>query len=174
MKWTFLLIFLAVGCEFEGGEGAEGDDEGGTTDTTTDTTGGISGTCNTANESCGPGTCGGEGASMLPGADCLSCHKAGGGEAPRWTAGGTVFTDADGGDGASGVKVHITDSNGDTTTLTSNGVGNFYTAKTLVPPLTVELETANGTVAMGRDVSTGACNTCHTCDGEAGGKLYEP
>ena len=40
-------------------------------------------TCDETNEACAPGTCGGEGGEMLPGADCLACHDgSGGGLAP--------------------------------------------------------------------------------------------
>lgn len=132
-------------------------------------------TCNTANEDCGPGECGGEGINMLPGADCLACHTQGGDrEAPPWTAGGTVFSDEWGTSGAGGAVVRITDSTGHTETLTAGSSGNFYTRATLVPPLTAEVETDAGVVAMAGEVSTGACNSCHRCDGEAGGKLYAP
>ena len=58
--------------------------------------------------------------------------------------------------------------------LTSSSAGNFFTSHALTPPLTAEVEDADGTRAMSREVSTGACNSCHSCVGEAGGKLYKP
>lgn len=134
-------------------------------------------TCATDNEECEPGVsgCGGEGANMLPGSDCLSCHTRGGDrEAPVWSAGGTLFTDLDGAEFASGAIVRITDSTDTTVELTTSSKGNFYTSRSLTPPLTVEVETDAGTVAMSRSVDTGACNSCHQCEGEAGGKMYAP
>lgn len=134
-------------------------------------------TCNDDNEECAPGVsgCGGEGANMLPGADCLECHSRDGDrEAPIWTAGGTLFTDEYGAEFKSGATVKITDSTGQTVTLTSSSKGNFYTSKALTPPLSAEVTTDAGTLSMDQTVDTGACNSCHKCDGEAGGKMYAP
>ncbi|RME24288.1 MAG: carboxypeptidase regulatory-like domain-containing protein, partial [Deltaproteobacteria bacterium] len=133
------------------------------------------GTCNDANEACGPGTCGGEGGTMLPGSNCMACHDGSGGgeeEAPRFGVAGTVFTDIDGGGEARNATVFVTDSTGQSVTLTTNSVGNFYTTRQLTPPLTAEVEADGFTAAMTSEVSTGACNSCHQCDGAAGGKLY--
>lgn len=179
MRWLGWVCVLVVACEFEGGEGYEGGEGGegggggggGGYDTGT----GGDPSCNSANENCGPGSCGGEGGTMLPGSDCLSCHRSGGAEeAPTWYAGGTVFTDDLGSDGASGARIRITDSTGYTAELSSNSAGNFYTSHRLVPPLTAEVETNAGTLTMGETVNTGACDTCHSCGGAAGGKLYVP
>lgn len=174
---TMVFPLLAMlGCEFEGGEWGEGGEEGGEEGGGGGGGGGgvdASG-CNTANESCGPGRCGGEGANMLPGADCLQCHNSGGGEASKWTVGGTVFTDDQGTDGVSGAKVRITDASGATVEISTSSSGNFYTSRSLKAPLSAEIVTASGTVSMGRTVSTGACNNCHSCGGEAGGKLFAP
>lgn len=178
MRWIGMLVCLAAGCEGEfgeGGEGGEGGGDWGGVDTAGG--GGGDGSCNTDNEACRAGTCGGEGANMLPGADCLNCHSGGGGgedEAGRWSAAGTVFDDLLGSSGAGGATVRITDSTGYTASMTTSSKGNFYTSHTLVPPLTAEVETAAGTRVMGQEVSTGACNSCHQCDGAAGGKLYAP
>lgn len=133
--------------------------------------------CNTDNEECAPGVsgCGGEGANMLPGSDCIACHSQGGDrEAPNWTIGGTVFTDQYGSAPGAGVRVTITDATGQSVTLNSSSVGNFYTSQRLTPPFTASVETNEGTLTMGAAVDTGACNSCHSCDGEAEGKLFAP
>lgn len=188
MRWIGLVCMFAVACEYEGGEGNGGDENGGDGNGGTDTNGGggngggnggtdtnVDPSCNSANENCGPSTCGGEGGSMLPGSDCLSCHRSGGAEeAPTWYAGGTAFVDDLGSDGASGATIKVTDSTGYTATMTTNSVGNFYTSHRLVPPLTATITTSAGTQAMGSTVNTGACDSCHSCGGEAGGKLYTP
>jgi hypothetical protein len=130
--------------------------------------------CDPKNEDCRSGTCGGEGGSMLPGSDCLVCHKSGGGEGGRFTAAGTAFKDLGGSDGLSGATVRITDANDTVVELNTNGVGNFYTTKSLTFPLNAEIE-VNGTVlAMVTPVDVGACNSCHACSGAAGGKLTGP
>ena len=152
---------------YEGGEGNEGGDDGGGGET-----GIISGTCDASNEDCGPGTCGGEGSTMLPGADCLSCHT--GGEPGRFTVGGTVFTDLDGTEQASGVTVTIRDANDDVVSLESNRVGNFYSSASFAFPITASVGANGATLEMASAVSTAACNSCHQCDGAAGGKLHAP
>ena len=167
----FLLTFFACS---DGKTGTDTAAQDTSQDTDTDT---ADPTCNIDNEECAPGVsgCGGEGANMLPGSDCLECHSRGGdNEAPVWSAGGTLYSDIFGTSKVSGAIVRITDSTGSTVELTSSSKGNFYTSRTLTPPLSVEVETDAGTVAMGRTVETGACNSCHKCDGEAGGKMYEP
>jgi hypothetical protein len=128
-------------------------------------------TCDTTNESCRPGTCGGEGSRMLPGADCLACHKSGGGEAPIWTAAGTAYVDAAGSGPLDGATIHITDQT-HTFDLITNSVGNFHTNTHITPPFTASIETDAGTLTMTEHQTTGACNSCHSCDGAAGGKLH--
>jgi len=149
--------------ESEGGEGGEGGGGGGTASS--------GGSCNDANEACGAGaSCGGESATMLPGANCLNCHT--GGEAGHWTLAGTVFTDIDGGGKSSGATITVTDAKNQIVTMTSNSAGNFYTTKSVSFPVTAEVEQNGFTTAMGTEVSNGGCNSCHACDGAAGGKLY--
>ncbi|RME28292.1 MAG: hypothetical protein D6798_02720 [Deltaproteobacteria bacterium] len=148
------------------GGGADGGGDTGTAD------------CNTDNEDCGPGTCSGEGVNMLPGADCLACHQQGlmpGGEDEpnKWyTVAGTVFTDLQGTDGESGAIIRVTDSVGTTVEMTSSSAGNFYSRTALTPPLSAEVEVGGSVQAMATPVDTGACNSCHRCDGPAGGKLH--
>lgn len=157
-----LTLFLMFGCA--------------TGDTGNDTTT----TCDETNEACGPGTCGGEGGEMLPGADCLACHGGSGAggeedeEAPRFTAAGTAFADMDGTGPLSGATVRITDADGAVVTLTTNAAGNFYTSQSLAFPIDAEVEANGSTSTMGSSVDVGGCNSCHACAGEAGGKLTGP
>lgn len=177
MRFFVLGAMLCLGACEEGSFGGESDeggsDEGGGgggTDTS------VTGACDAVHELCAPGVagCGGEGASMLPGSDCLACHKSGGGEAPKWTAGGTLYTDAVGSAPSANAKVVISDSKGHKITMTSNGAGNFYTTQAISFPANVEVTKGGNTVSMGSELSSGACNACHACGGDAGAKLYEP
>ncbi len=98
---------------------------------------------------------------MLPGSDCLRCHRPGGTAASHvWTVAGTVFPTAtacplDGGPGCGtgveGVEVLVTDVNGRSFTLTTNAAGNFYTDQPLATLQTVMIQ--NGTHRMNMDVS---------------------
>ena len=93
-------------------------------------------------------------------------------EPDKWFGiGGTIFTDASGEQGLEGAIIRITDANGDVTELSSESSGNFHSATVPVPPLRAEVE-VNGVVRkMGTQVETGACSSCHQCEGEGGGKL---
>jgi hypothetical protein len=133
--------------------------------------------CDPKNEDCRPGTCGGEGGRMLPGADCVVCHDGTSSEddeAPRFGAAGTAFRDLGGSDGLSDALVRVTDANGTVVELATNSVGNFYTTRTFVFPIDAEIEVGGTVRAMAASVDVGACNSCHACDGEAGGKLTGP
>ncbi len=182
MKTTTMLMTLGLalaltGCGDKAGDsGAGGTTDGGAAD------GGAAGDtgnadCNTGNEECGPSNCSGEGANMLPGADCLACHQEGlmprEDEASKWyTVAGTVFSDLAGTTGESSALVRVTDANGTTVEMTSSSAGNFYSRTALTPPLTAEVEVGGNVQAMASSVDTGACNSCHRCDGAAGGKLH--
>ena len=108
---------------------------------------------------------------MQPGADCLSCHVAGGLASARpWTVAGTVFPSraAAATQGVEGVEVLVTDANGKQLTLRSNGAGNFYTAESLAD--LVDIQVQNQTRRMRMDLSVvgggslrqvGSCNRCH-------------
>jgi hypothetical protein len=127
---------------------------------------------------------------MLPGANCMNCHvagkledKTGSGWTKRgpleddelfFTIAGTAFADRYGSGAASGATVRVTDSQGKVVTLTSNAAGNFYSTEPVVPPLTAEIERNGQVRSMGSQATTGACNSCHYCEGPPGGKLYAP
>lgn len=133
--------------------------------------------CVPTHEECAPGVAGcfGEGDFMLPGSNCLACHSPGGLlGAPTWTAGGTIFTDAAGVKAAKNVEIKITDANDQVVTLTSNSSGNFYTGRALAFPIQVDVTKGGVTRSMATAVDEGGCNSCHSCEGAAGGKLFEP
>ena len=129
------------------------------------------------NEGCpDEGACGGKGRDILPGSDCLACHTQGlmpeHDEPDYWFGvGGTIFSDATGEQGLEGAIIRITDANGDVTELTSESSGNFHSGAKPVAPMRAEVE-VNGVVRkMGTEIQTGACSSCHQCEGSAGGKL---
>jgi hypothetical protein len=108
---------------------------------------------------------------MLPGANCLNSHSAntGAGALPLGAA-GTVFVDSEGSAGASGATVRLTDTNGKLWETTTAENGNFAWEDTIAWPASAEV---NGKV-MQTLAPSGACNSCHSCEGAAGGKLYTP
>jgi hypothetical protein len=97
-----------------------------------------------------------EGPLMAPGQDCISCHD--GGEANRWTAAGTWTR---------GARVSVTDANGKNVPMRGNDVGNFYTAESLTPPLTVSVDgqSMDMTKLPSGTLHYGGCNLCHTNGG---------
>lgn len=116
-------------------------------------------------------------ATMNPGEACIACHATG--EGPTFTVAGTVMGalgDIDDCVGVEGVTVTLTDANGDVTTLTSNGTGNFFTSDPIVMPYTVTLSADGRTTAMSAAQSDGDCASCHTEAGEnaAPGRVVAP
>ena len=106
------------------------------------------------------------GPEMRAGEDCLSCHGLGTGleQGQTWTVAGTAFNSfsAASHEGVGGAEVRLTDKNGRQLSLTSNRVGNFYTAEPLAFPLQKACVERNGEVfCMRRDVPDGSCNSCH-------------
>jgi hypothetical protein len=98
-----------------------------------------------------------DGPLMAPGQDCLECHT--GGEANRWTAAGTWVR---------GARITVTDANGKTVPMRGNDVGNFYTAESLTPPLTVSVDgrtmpadALQTTLWPAAKNNYGGCNLCH-------------
>lgn len=169
------LLFLACSSPQPIGKdsGSTGTDN--TTDSSTDSGTTDTHVCNEDNEDCdvNVGGCGGEGIDMLPGANCLNCHTRGGDrEAPTFTAAGTVFVDKWGTKGASGVTVRITDKNGNVYEEKTGRAGSFVMNDNIVFPAKAEVESSAGTMKMGEDLKTGACNSCHSCTGSKGEKLY--
>jgi hypothetical protein len=100
---------------------------------------------------------------MLPGQDCLACHTAAG-DAPTWTAAGTVFGGpADPPDaGVPSVGVRLVGADGRAITLRTNAAGNFYTREPLLFPLQASIEKDGVVRTMLGQVPSGGCNGCHT------------
>jgi hypothetical protein len=163
-----LMLLWALACDKSTESGPPSTETGG-------------GTCDATHEACAAGVadCDGESGQMLPGSNCLACHSEGAmpeEDEPElwWTAGGTVFADLDGSAAADGVTVRITGADGAVVELTSNDVGNFWTREALVFPISAEVEKDGAVLAMVATQMTGACGSCHACDGSAGGKLFAP
>jgi hypothetical protein len=106
---------------------------------------------------------------MLPGWDCLKCHRAGGEADDRgWSFGGTIFQNDDtamtcnpGGPG--GVKVEILDEADQVVlTLTTNNVGNFFSSEDVYPPRFRARITKGSLAETMPDLQTNrSCNGCH-------------
>lgn len=111
---------------------------------------------------------------MNPGEDCIACHSTES-EAPKFVIAGTVMgasNDDDTCDGLAGVKVQITDANGQMLELSTNSAGNFYAEEkntNIALPYTVKIIGPSGkTNQMSAAQTTGACNSCHTATGANG------
>lgn len=105
------------------------------------------------------------GPTMRPGDNCLRCHNERSSTgAPPWSAAGTVFSrfDSDRDEGVEGVTVTITDAAGKVVTLTTNEVGNFYTAEQLLVPFRVAIERDGVRKVMPEAPPAGSCNACHS------------
>jgi hypothetical protein len=128
-------------------------------------------------------------ATMLPGRDCMVCHRQKGfptaaqtapdGQASRraWTAAGTVYdspTSKCNGKGLEGVKVEIADSNKLVLiTLYTNRAGNFFTSEPLNFSSIIARISKDGKVKQMQGVMGSAdCPSCHTPTGIAGGRIY--
>lgn len=113
------------------------------------------------------------GPEMMPGENCLSCHRAGGSAARvPWTAAGTVYetADAPATAGTPQARVHIVDAQGKHVQLTTNAVGNFFTNEPLTPPLNLAVEANGKRLDMPVPLNAqGACNGCHSHPDPIGG-----
>lgn len=102
---------------------------------------------------------------MLPGSDCLSCHRADGSAGSAvFSAAGTVFTSPSCRDGRPGATVILRDSTGREVRLTTSELGNFATTAELSPPLSARVAFDGGELAMRAEVDHGSCNSCHRVD----------
>jgi hypothetical protein len=117
---------------------------------------------------------------MHPGGTCITCHDANGG--PSFSIAGTVFPtahepdDCDGVTGTATLQVVITDANNQTTTLTVNSAGNFYSAAAIATPFSAKVVSGTRERAMTDTQTSGDCNSCHTVDGANGapGRIMAP
>ena len=104
------------------------------------------------------------GPAMLPGTDCLRCHRDGGRAERVFTVGGTVFAAREcpkplGEDSA--VRVHVEDAEGTTLSLKTNEVGNFFSIQPLGGPLRVAVQSGETRVEMLGLSPSGDCGACH-------------
>lgn len=109
-----------------------------------------------------------------PGQPCLTCHGPGG-EGPRFTIGGTIFSTAQGGVAVAGATVVVVDASNVTTRLVSASNGNFYSNANLTLPLRVsaskcpDTKPMIGAIASAQD---GDCNGCHQAG--TSGRIHLP
>lgn len=112
-----------------------------------------------------------------PGQPCVLCHSIAGGASPRLLLGGTIFADQTSFLPVEGAEIVIYDAVGDSYTMTSNCIGNFFLEagdKTPQFPLGAEIRcptySASGepleakkVVSMNSWISRdGSCATCHS------------
>lgn len=102
----------------------------------------------------------GEGSpTMRPGEDCLGCHD--GQTATRFTAAGTVYSNASGTAAVSGATVVIAYGSGQSITTTTNSAGNFYFTQAFTYPATVTVTGVGLNMSM-PSAGYAGCNYCHT------------
>jgi hypothetical protein len=105
-------------------------------------------------------------ASMNPGMACISCHDKGG-EGPSFSIAGTVYPTGHEPDrcnslvGGEGAKVVIIGADGQTLTLTPNGVGNFSSRTSIRTPYQAKVTYQGRERLMLTAQTSGDCNACH-------------
>lgn len=117
---------------------------------------------------------------MVPGGDCILCHRQQGG--PAYAIAGTIMGDYDSAENCRGLPtalVEIIGADGVVTRLTSNSAGNFYLSRRgsrVVMPYTARVTLNGQTYAMETETSTGSCNSCHTPggNGDTAGRIVAP
>jgi hypothetical protein len=109
---------------------------------------------------------------MLPGTDCLSCHRVGGSaDDSVYSVAGTVFVDATCPEGVERAEVRVFDAGGREITLLTNAVGNFYTDEVLTPPLRTSVVVGGVETVMRTPFTNGSCAACHS-EGSRLGFVY--
>jgi hypothetical protein len=106
---------------------------------------------------------------MLPGTDCIECHRPGA-NAPEsvFTVAGTVFVAPTCPTPVEGAIIRISDARGRSAALIANEVGNFFTAADLRPPFQFSVEYGHDAARMEYAVDSGSCNRCHALDSRLG------
>lgn len=106
------------------------------------------------------------------GKDCLTsgCHASG--EWKLFSLGGTIYTDAEGSAARAGAQVKAVDANGITVNLTSDRLGNIYSAHSMTAPFTISVSYRGRMVKMPGTASGGSCNAdgCHVVG--SAGRVY--
>jgi len=96
---------------------------------------------------------------------CLDCHG-GGGDAPTFRVGGTVYSALGGGSPVVGATVRMIDANGAEHIAISARNGNFWLSEQVALPLQVKASSCPSTLAMVSAAAVGDCNAggCHDAD----------
>jgi hypothetical protein len=113
-----------------------------------------------------------EAVSHNAGKDCLTsgCHASGGWK--RFSLGGTIYTDAEGTAAMADAQIEAVDANGITVNLTSDQIGNIYSAQSMTAPFTISVSYRGRMVKMPGAASGGGCNAdnCHVVG--SAGRVY--
>lgn len=106
------------------------------------------------------------------GRDCMGCHAGGGGDAPQFDFGGTVYDGS--GNPVSGAEVRMVDANGNATSVYSGPAGTFYKGGSgFAGPAHIGIRNASSMQNMFTALQStsqppastgGACSACH-CTG---------
>jgi len=113
------------------------------------------------------------------GQDCISCHKAGGAGAGKgiFTVAGTVYNNNGGAQTNASVSIYAAGTNNVQATLSTDGLGNFWTTQmiaalvpasgqTLVQGVNAVVRPTGGSSrSMLGVISNGSCNSCHSSAG---------
>jgi hypothetical protein len=168
MMRTTLLCLLAAACvgTVESGDGTEG---GLTGDLGPDAGTGGGGAVNPTPDASSPVACDppvttADKGEHKPGEPCLQCHT--GGNAPKFTVGGTLYNGIASSVPVVGATIHLVDANGADIPLVTALNGNFWTDKPIMFPVTVRASRCPDTKPMVSPVTQtgGDCNMagCHT------------
>jgi hypothetical protein len=97
------------------------------------------------------------------GRDCMGCHATGGGEAPQFSFGGTVYDGT--GNAVAGAEIRVVDANGRATSVYSGSNGNFHGSGSLALPGHAGARNASSKALMVSSLTYGGCNKCHCTGG---------
>ena len=113
-----------------------------------------------------------EAVSHNAGKDCLTsgCHASGGWK--RFSLGGTIYADSEGAAARASAQIKAVDANGITVNLTSDQIGNIYSAQSMAAPFTITVSYRGRMVKMPGAASSGGCNAdgCHVVG--SAGRVY--
>jgi hypothetical protein len=97
----------------------------------------------------------------------MSCHRNGGGEAPRFSFGGTLYDQS--GKPVAGAEVRLVDASGKATSVYTSTTGTFYgQGNGFAAPAQVGVRNASGAQNMISALQAsngGACSSCHCTGG---------
>lgn len=99
------------------------------------------------------------------GQPCLACHD-GGGDAPGFAVGGTVYSALGGGSPVVGATIRMVDANGTEHVAISARNGNFWLTEAVALPLQIQASSCPSTLEMMAPSSVGNCNAAGCHDGD--------